>query len=296
MDSRSFFLVLTILVGSGMNPFFHTFAQQLQMPEIPSMLVEPKDRAGYLIEHYWDHLDFSDRTLTSNADFIEQTFVNFLTLFHLASDEAARSGVRILLTRASVDANCYKELHALAEKYLYEPNSPMLNEQVYALFLEQFRTSRHLTSIERSHVNFQYAVIQKNRVGTKAADFKYITRENQTSSLHQTVAARLLLIFYDPECEHCNEILIKLSSHKLLNSLIQSGVFRVLAVNIDGDRQVWEQHLPQMPLNWSVAFATSEVQSRGIYVLRAMPTLYLLDEQKVVLVKDLLPEQLDAWL
>ena len=288
-------VILLVAVLSIVTPSL-VRAQQLQLPAIPALLTEPKDRAAYLIEHYWDNMDFADNSQTSNSEFMELAFVNFLSVFPIVDEPVLRKGVNILLTKASAGESAYKGLAMLADKYLYDANSPMLNEAYYALFLEELRTSRLMNEGERSKLEFQYKVTQKNKVGTPATDFKYVTREGENNTLHGTKAEHTLLLFYDPQCGHCAQIMSILIHHRKLNQLIEEGKICVLAIDAEGDRNEWKNHLPQMPSSWRVAFATSDIQSRGLYFLRAMPTLFLLDKEKNVIVKDLRPELLDQYL
>ena len=47
-----------------------------------------------------------------------------------------------------------------------------------------------------------------------------------------------------------------------------------------------------MPTNWVVGRAVSKIKPLGMYVLRAMPAIYLLDKDKKVVKKEALPENL----
>lgn len=290
--------VTVMILAAALSMVFPSLlcAQQLKMPAIPTVLKEPRDRAAYLIEHYWDNMDFNDSSLTKDMEFMELSFVNFLSVFPIVDEPVLRNGVKTLLTKASTDESAYKVVAMLADKYLYDANSPMLNEGYYALFLEHLLKSRIFDEGELSRLDFQYSVTQKNMVGTVATDFGYVTREGKRNTLHGTEAERMLLIFYDPECGHCAEIMTMLYSHTRLNQLIKEGKMNVLAVDAEEDRNEWKRHLPQMPEVWTVGFATSEIQPRRLYYLRAMPTLFLLDKEKRVIVKDLRPEQLNEFL
>ena len=68
------------------------------------------------------------------------------------------------------------------------------------------------------------------------------------------------------------------------------GRLRVLAVCVDTARESWLQHLAVVPENWTAGFdADGVIDGCERYVLRAMPSLYLLDSDKKVLLKDVPP-------
>jgi hypothetical protein len=261
-------------------------------PQIPSMMTEPQQRATYLLMHYWDNVDFNDMKLVANDDFMEQGFVNYLSVLPIVDALTAERSVEAMMKRAEVNGVAYKKLVNIAEKYLFEPNSPMVSDEMYIMFLNQVLKTSVLSKVEKSRFEYQHRVVMKNRVGSVATDFVYIDKDGKSGSLHTLKAEETLLIFYDPECDNCAEIIEKLRYDRRLNSKIMSGKLRVLAVYAGDNRALWEQHLAKMPTNWSVGRAVSKIQPLGLYVLRAMPAIYLLDKDKKVVKKEAVPENL----
>ena len=261
-------------------------------PQIPSMMTEPQQRATYLLMHYWDNVDFKDMKLVANDDFMEQGFVNYLSVLPIVDALTAERSVEAMMKRAEVNGVAYKKLVNIAEKYLFEPNSPMVSDEMYIMFLNQVLKTSVLSKVEKSRFEYQHRVVMKNRVGSVATDFIYMDKDGKTGSLHQLKAEETLLVFYDPECDNCAEIIEKLRYDRRLNSKIMSGKLRVLAVYAGDNRALWEQHLAKMPTNWLVGRAVSKIQPLGLYVLRAMPAIYLLDKDKKVLKKEAVPENL----
>jgi hypothetical protein len=261
-------------------------------PQIPSMMTEPQQRATYLLMHYWDNVDFNDMKLVANDDFMEQGFVNYLSVLPIVDALTAERSVEAMMKRAEVNGVAYKKLVNIAEKYLFEPNSPMVSDEMYIMFLNQVLKTSVLSKVEKSRFEYQHRVVMKNRVGSVATDFIYMDKDSKTGSLHQLKAEETLLVFYDPECDNCAEIIEKLRYDRRLNSKIMSGKLRVLAVYAGDNRALWEQHLAKMPTNWLVGRAVSKIQPLGLYVLRAMPAIYLLDKDKKVVKKEAVPENL----
>lgn len=281
-------LCITMSVGGGMAQGMIEFPY----PQIPSMFTQPEQRATYLLMHYWDNVDFNDMKLVANDDFMEQGFVNYLSVLPIVDAETAEKSVETMMKRAEVNKNAYVRLVNIAEKYLFEPNSPMVNDEVYIMFLNQFLETGVLSNIERVRLEHQYKVVMKNRVGSVATDFLYADVKGKISSLHSFEAEKTLLVFYDPDCDNCDAIIEKLRTDRELNSRIESGKMRVLAIYADENRELWEKDLVNMPQNWVVGRAVSKIQPLGMYVLRAMPAIYLLDKGKKVIKKEAVPENL----
>ena len=176
---------------------------ELPLPNVPAVLQTPTDRANYIIAHFWDAMDFCDTFRSYNRNFMEQNFSNFISVFPYADEQAQRTAVETLLDKAEADSAAYVLLREIAEKYLYEPNSPMLSEDYYILFLERFINSTILGEYGTIRLHRQLDAARKNRPGMVAADFAYMTREGSNATLHKTATdGDMLLIFYDPDCEH----------------------------------------------------------------------------------------------
>ena len=259
---------------------------ELPLPSIPQTLTAPEDRAAYLTAHFWDAMDFADTTLTADRAFMEQNFANFASVFPALTPQALKAAVSSLMAKASASTAAYRTLTDIAEKYLYDPNSPMLNEEHYVAFLEETAGSPLLSEAERSKQAFNLRCALKNRQGTVAADFSYTDRQGRHRTLHTTEAETLMLIFYDPDCGHCTEIMDKMKGDTALRDAITSGSIKVLAIYSDGDRPLWERTKGGLPAEWTVGFDTSGIQEHGTYILRAMPTVYILDREKRVIAKE----------
>jgi protein-disulfide isomerase len=144
-----------------------------------------------------------------------------------------------------------------------------------------------LSVVDKSRTEYLYKILIKNRVGSQATDFSFITSQKESLTLYSIEADELILVFYDPECEHCAEIINRLKYNTDLNKKILSGKTKVLAVYPDGDRMLWEKSYHKLPNNWIAAFASSPIQPMGKYVFRALPSIYILDKNKKVIAKDI---------
>lgn len=270
--------------------------KELRLPDVPPSLTVPEERAAYLIAHFWDGMDFGDTLRCRDRAFMEQNFVNYLSLFPHARPEDLPQHIAQLLERAAADSICLDLLNDLAEHYLDEPNSPMRNEEYYILFLEGLLRLPALPETERIRPAYRLEMARKNRPGTTAADFAYTDRHSNRRTLYATRGKRLLLLFYDPACSHCSQILDGLRESAVIAGLIANRELAVLAVYTEGDRRLWDETKASLPREWSVAIDESRIVERKLYTLPAMPVIYLLDGQKTVLLKDPTPAELETYL
>lgn len=269
---------------------------EIPLPEVLSTLTDPEERAEYIICHFWDRMDFADTLRSHNRLFMEQNFVNFISLFPHARQEALPPHIERLLKLTATDSVAFGLVKDIAERYLDDPNSPMRCEEYYMLFLEELLHQPGLSESDRIRLTYRLNTAKKNRPGTVATDFSYTDRDGNIHRLHHTVGKRLLLLFYDPACSHCSEILNGLHKSSILNKLVSDKELTVLAVYTEGNRDLWNNTKDAMPQEWIVSIDNSRIVERELYSMPAMPVIYLLDAGKKVILKDASVEQVNLWL
>ncbi len=258
--------------------------------EVPDSLVSPEPRADYVIFHFWDEMDFADTALSLDTAFMEQNFVNYIQLYDYASEEGRAKGTERLMTGAGVSEPAYRFLTDIAERYLTDPNSPMRHEEYFLLFIHEITGGTVFSPAEKTRYEYLKDRILKNRPGSVGADFAFIDREGKRRRLDDAVkgTAYTLLLFYDYDCETCAAVEREMMENPVLSSAAASGLLHVVAVNVFGDDLTkWKRHAATLPKDWTVGYSPGcEVEEKDIYGIDAAPTLYLLDDGRKVILKD----------
>lgn len=269
-------------------------AEELTLPAIPSDLRQPAERAGYLVNHFWDNLDFASDKRVGQQGFLEQSFANFLSVMPIADVKDQVSAVACLMDKVAVNKDAYKVMAGLAEKYLYELESPFASDSIYEMFLDKMLSQRVFDDIYKVRLNAQKEAVTRNREGLIAADFSYTTQTSPKNTLYGTAipGKYLVMIFYDPDCDHCREVMRTLASNSGVRSRIDSGDIAVLAVYSGDDKELWEERIAELPSEWIIGYEDGTMQDEGVYILRQMPTIYILDQNKRVLRKEVRPDEL----
>lgn len=259
-------------------------------PEIPTMLTQPDERKAYLMAHYWDNFNFADTALVNNRNVSEQGAANYLAILAdgTLTEEQVKGSLDGFCKELEVQEHARKVFLQMMEDYLYNPNSPFHNEALYALFLERMLKSEYVDGARKSSLKFSLDLISRNCPGKRATDFVYFLPDGSKRSLAQTRAKnnRLLLVFYDPECPSCHDTMQEMVADGLLAEAVKDGKLTVLAVYTEGNQEVWKRTLSDLPQGWTVGSDHETVKQGALYDLKAMPSLYLLDGSKKVLLKD----------
>lgn len=254
----------------------------------PVMMTDPQERADYLVTHFWDKFNFRDTMYCHAPDITERAFVDFIALFpHTSSFSRISEGVNKLLDAAEVENVMYTYFCSKAEHYLYDPNSPMRNDEYLIPFLEHIVNSSKVMDVYKIRPRYQLDLACRNRIGSKAENFTYTLASGKTGDLYGISAKYLLLMFYDPDCAQCQRTTEMLKNSTALTAGISSGNVKVLAVYPDEDLEAWRKHIKDIPSAWVNGYNKSlSVKNKEIYDVKARPTLYLLDKDKKVIFKD----------
>lgn len=296
------FLLAVMATGCGQGKQTEQF-QALPFPDCipPGMMTDPQDRAEYLAEHYWDGLtdparDFpSDSVLVSGVrkSDVEQKFADWTSVLNMVPYTKAVQAVGKLYDRSlscevkDSASNVFEVFTELAYKYLYDPNSPVRNEDHYNAFVAKLAAYDGLSSEMKKKYEYYAKMTSLNRTGTVASDFSFADRYGRIHTLHGIKAPLTLLFFSNPGCEACMDIINVLKGEPLISEMISSGRLAVANIYIDDDLQGWRDYMPIYPEVWYNGFDPDLViRNDNLYHVRAIPSLYLLDEEKRVILKD----------
>ncbi|MDR0395544.1 MAG: DUF5106 domain-containing protein [Tannerella sp.] len=254
----------------------------------PVILVTYQERIDYMVTHYWDKFNFRDTMYCHAPDITEQAFVDFINLFPQTSSAVKiAEGVAKLLTSAEVESVMYGYFCTKAEHYLYDANSPMRNDDYYIPFLEHIVNSSKVVDIYKVRPRRQLELAYRNRPGTGAKNFTYTLASGKTGTLYGISAKYVVLMFYNPDCAECRRTTEMLKNSTVIASGVSSGNVKVLAVYPDENLEAWHKHTKDIPSAWINGYDGSlTVKNNEIYDLKAIPTLYLLDKNKKVILRD----------
>lgn len=274
-----------------------TAPKTFEMVSVPSMITDPEERAAYLVQHYWDKFDFSDTAYVHLPEITEQAISNYIGLMKYADPKVASSAIKGMMHKATADSTMFAHIAGLYEKYLYDPNSPLRDESLYIPVLEAILSAPVLDEVNKIRPAHLLELALKNRIGEPATDFTYTLADGKTGTLYNVKADYLLLFFYNPDCDACKEITGQLVASPLIGQLQAEKKLKILAVYPDEDLEAWRKHIPDVPSAWINSYDSAvALKNDEVYDLKAIPTLYLLDKNKKVLLKDVTFGQLEEFL
>ena len=285
--------------------------QSFPYPAIPDTLRSVEQRAGYLSEHYWDNYNFADTLLLKSKEVTEQGFVNFIDILNrfnldnaskgvahkdiaqkgiirkditqkdiaqkdivrkditqkditqkdITQKGIAQKGIACFTRKAFSNAAAKERFENLIEHYFEDQLSPVRNDRVYLIFLEEMKNSPCFDETEKERIAFKIKTTNKNLPGDIAINFNFKDENGKEHQLSDYKDQKVILYFYDPDCENCHEV-----SAWLKQQTIPADI-KVL-------KMIADNHISY------------------IYSLKNMPTIFLLDKENKVILKDCTAQEL----
>lgn len=262
-------------------------------PTVPVMIETPEEQHRYLVLHYWDNFNFADTTQLGRSGMTEQALVNFLYLLAGMPPDVCKQGVTGLADKAlRADSTVFAHFTGLLERYLYNPNSPYRNDDAYIAVLEYITGSPRINDTAKIRPTYQLRMARKNRVGERAADFAYTLKNGNRRTLYGIRSEYTILFFNNPDCEECRRIKAVLTEADVF---VRNPVVTILSFYPDEDVELWRRTpYPDGWINGCGGNGSGNIDE--LYDLRAIPTLYLLDREKRVLLKDVPVEAIADYL
>jgi hypothetical protein len=276
--------VLTGCSGKKKGPEKRTFPTI----SVPTIYNAPQARAEYLAMHYWDRFDFGDTVnIGSAAPVTEQAVVDYISTFPYASYGAVYEGIRHTLSMAERHPAMYAFFTSMMERYLFNLNSSLRNDEYFIPVLEHMLSSVVLDDYRKARPNAILFELQKNRPGTQAADIRYATPSGAKDALSLIPTEYTLAMFHNLDCGNCRELAAAIDASATIREMQRQKMLSVLSVYHGDDIDGWKKHVSEMPPSWIHGYDyTRQIADSATYALRIIPTLYLFRKDRTVVMRD----------
>ena len=242
------------------------------------------------IDRYWDGFDFECGERVAEYDTVQvmQVFADYVSYISVGAERERRDSLlRGLVLRAEKSRPVLDFFAYVAEGVLHDPNSPLRNDELYIPILEVLVESPLYDEYDRIAPAYDLELARENRIGEVANDIAYTLVNGKRGRLHDIDSDYVILMFSNPGCPMCREIIEQISSSPLLNEMMENDLIEVLSVYPDEDLEAWRDHLGEMPRRWINGYDEGmKISEERSYNLQAIPSLYLLDGEKRVIIKD----------
>ena len=294
------------LVQKHPNMLYSKVIQSLKEPQIPEA---PKDATGqpldslfaykYYKQHFFDQIDFGDSRLLRTPVMYNKADQYLEKLTYKMPDSLVVSIDRIVgLAKADDDVFQFFVVNLLNK---YANSKIMGMDQVYVHMVEKYYMSGDAWWTDSStlaKMTERALAISPTLINRKAPNFYAPDGDNHNHYLHNVPGSYIVLYFWDIDCGHCKKVTPKLA--KTFGQYKDHDV-TLFTVSINGTQEDWKKSLEKYQLlEHKQAVHTHDPYRKsgfdGLYDLRSTPRLFLLDENKTILAKQISVDQMEEIL
>jgi peroxiredoxin len=290
--------IVTEYPNSFMAKVFIKPMMELEIPEAPKLPNGKTDSTfayRYYKEHYFDHIDFSDDRILRTPLFhnkLDQYFKNVLVQI----PDSIIKGADALIEKAKANDELFKYV-VWYITYNYEVSNVMGMDAVFVHVVEKHYQKPRITWLDSTQfyrITAKAKTMKPLLLGKKAPPLVLPDTSGNYHSLYSLKNKYVVLVFWDPDCGHCQKEVPKLAA---AYDSIKARGGEVFAANGAVEEEKWKKFIKKHNLRWiNGADIKLENPFRQTYDLNVYPQLYILNESKEIIARKLSPEQIVDFL
>ena len=291
----------SLMPGSTLALFIQSI-QEIEVPEPDLPMSLPKRDSlmqayyiNYYQEHFFDNIDFSDARILNMPILVN--LLNLYTMRVLPRDkEVLIERYDLLIKKAKANRQVYEFIVRNRYDFLRSTTYPDW-EKAAIHIAEKYVVNDSLQWADKAFAARMAEVVRMshlNPVGSKAPNLKFQDPSGNDVSLDDIQAPYIVLYFYNPACDLCSVLTPEL--WKIYQKHSKKGL-QVFAVYVDLNHNEWVPYITEHNYTWiNVWVPDGNEKLYEKYDLHAIPTIYLLDSNKAIILKDVTIEQLSEKL
>ncbi|UKM65412.1 TlpA family protein disulfide reductase [Flavobacteriaceae bacterium GSB9] len=264
-------------------------------PFIPKKALDVETYINKLETHYFDHIDFTNKTLQSSSLLLEK-MLNFV--FGMSSNtkddvETYKDNIDVFCSKMKAAPIKVKRILLVD---LWQQMADLGHEEVANHIAENYLMD---IAVELNDQKLLHTLIlfRDISIGSPAPDFNVKVKENGTlvsKKLSELkLAKNYIIVFWNSTCPHCLEEIPQLSDFVKSK---EKGLVKVVAVALEDDPTKWKEIILKLP-NFIHVYGGGKWDNEigNQYGVTATPTYFILNEKKEIAEKPLTFEDLKAF-
>ncbi len=296
------------MISKHQGTFLAHLVSAMTPPDIPDFTI-PKDtpahdslmwvrRYGWLRDHYFDGVDFSDERLLRSPVLysrLNQYFNHIL----IQRPDSLIPQIDKIISRASKNDKVYQYVVI----YLlnnYQKSTIMGMDEVYVHLADKYYLSGKTPwsdSTFLKELKDRIAHIKPNLIGRKAPDMRMETLNGEWVDLWELDAPYTVLFFWEPNCGFCKKAIPKLWN---LYQQYKNKGLTVMAIYIYDKKDEWKNFVEEhnyIDDHWINSWDPHQLTNfRVNYDVYSTPVIYVVDKNKKIIAKRLDVKNLKRFL
>lgn len=263
---------LTLDVAQATGPV--VVAPLFDYPQAPDDIDGLGERADWLMDHFWDPMDFKTRKAVDQAA-LNHAFGVYVAPMQWASKAKVDKSVAKLADRLRRNPQLLVQFTQAAEENLYGPRAEVWIDEVYRRFLESALSSKKLPEKLRGRWSRQLAAMRASATGEHAPSFKFASPDGAEKE-YFAMSTPTLLVFGRSSDPDLRMELMRANTDTRLSKAVESGNLNVVFIDVlpDGASASPASAFSVLPSRWVGGSAGGDSLP---FDLRSLPVCYPVD-------------------
>lgn len=267
-----------------------------ETPELPNGRKDSLFPYRYFKDHFWDDIPPSDDRLLRTPIF-HMKLKQFFEKVVVQDPDSVNRESDILVAKTKGNKETFKYI-VWYMTTTYENHTIMGFDAVFVHQVEQYYMTKQaywVDTVTNEKIIHRALTIKPLLLGKPAPPLIMQDTLDKNVPLYDLKAKYTVLIFWDPDCGHCQKVVPKLRD-EYENKLKAKGV-QVYAVDIEDNAEKWKKFIIENKMNWINAHDKyRQYPLRQLYDIYSTPVIYVLDEAKKIRAKRIDAEQIDGYI
>ena len=252
----------------------------------------PMERYYYAKNHYFDNMRLDDEDLLHTPIYGQKLETYFKNLMAPIADSVIKYS-DMLIEQAKGNSDTYKYVIWQVSHHT-ETAKEMGMENAFVYIIDQYYAQNDSLVLPelRARMVKRADELRPSLIGAKAPNMMIQDSALHLKELYKMNADFVIIYFFDPDCGHC-----KAETDTLLMFYHQEKEnlnFDVFAVFNDTSMLKMKKYIQTKNIPWTVVNGprTATKHYKELYDVPSMPTLYMMDKNKIIIAKRISAQQM----
>lgn len=263
--------------------------REQDIPEAPVLSNGRRDSTftyRYYKAHYWDGITFTDDRMLRTPVFYNKLKTYFDKIVPQIPDSITKEA-DLLIEKARPNYETYKYFVWFLTSH-YENNEIMGMDKVFVHLVDTYYVTSQTPWVTKS--NLEKIIKKSNQIkplllGSVPPNMMMLDTSNQVVSMYDVHAQVLIILFWDPDCGHCEKEIPRIKEFYDQNK-DRFGV-EIFAVCTDTTLSKWKNAIRKRGMNWINVNGPRSLTGNfhDQYDILTTPVIYILNRNKEIIAK-----------
>ncbi|NQV01972.1 MAG: DUF5106 domain-containing protein [Bacteroidia bacterium] len=285
------FSFLALLINAMKEPVIK------EIPTLPDGRKDSTYAYRYFKEHFWDDMDLADNRLIRTPVF-HNKLKKYLDQVVVQQPDSIFKEAVILIEKARPDPDMFKYIVWFVT-YHYENSEIMGFDKIFVNIVDQYYVTGEATWISGPVLVNILKKANRTRpllLGKQAPNMIMMDTSNQLVSLYNVNAFATILLFWDPDCGHCEKEISLLT--ELYENYKEKYELEIFSVCSDTSMAKMKEYIKKKKMTWINVNGPRSLTGdyHELYDIQTNPVIYILDRDKNILAKRLPADQVEKFI